>query len=475
MTGLGDTGPVTVVGGGPAGAMLALYVARQGHDVTVYESRPDLRRVDISAGRSINLALATRGIVCLQQLGLLERVHAITVPMAGRMVHSDGRDERSAERDERSAKRAERVDFQAYSNQPDEVIYSVSRPALNGILLDAAEATGRVKLHFGHRCTAVDLEQRVATFDLEGGGTTEVAFGTLFGCDGSASEVRDAVVAAAGGTVVTEPLGHGYKELTLAAGPGGSFRLEPNALHIWPRGEHMLIALPNPDGNFTVTLFLPAEGGPDSFRHLTDRPSVSAFFHHQFPEVLALVPDLVDQFLAHPTGKLATIRTTGWSAGDAAVLVGDAAHAIVPFHGQGMNLAFESCRILDRLLRDQAYADDPAAAFRAFEASRKPNADAIADEALDNYVEMRAGVVDPRYLLQRELALELERRHPDRVADRYGMVMFTTMPYAAAKERSERQQEVLDALTVGISRLDQVDFTRAAELVDALGPLPAWE
>ncbi len=370
------------------------------------------------------------------------------------------------------------MDFQAYSNQPDEVIYSVSRPALNGILLDAAEATGRVRLHFGHRCTAVDLARRVATFTVtpDGGGAghaVEVPFGTLFGCDGSASEVRDAVVAAAGGTVVTEPLGHGYKELTLAAGPGGSFRLEPNALHIWPRGEHMLIALPNPDGNFTVTLFLPAGGGPDSFQHLTDRPSVRAFFDQQFPEVMALVPDLVDQFLAHPTGRLATIRTTGWSAGDAAVLVGDAAHAIVPFHGQGMNLAFESCRILDRLLREQP--DDVAATFRAFEANRKPNADAIAEEALANYVEMRAGVVDPRYLLQRELALELERRHPDRMADRYGMVMFTTMPYAAAKERSERQQQVLDALTVGISRLDQVDFTRAAELVDALGPLPAWE
>ncbi len=459
---LGDAGPVTVVGGGPAGAMLALYLARQGHDVTVFESRPDLRRVDISAGRSINLALATRGIVCLQQLGLLERVHAITVPMAGRMVHSDGTDGAG-------------VDFQAYSNQPDEVIYSVSRPALNGILLDAAEATGRVTIHFGHRCTAVDLERRVATYRLERGDTVEVAFGTLFGCDGSTSEVRDAVVAAAGGTVIIDPLGHGYKELMLAAGPGGSFRLDPNALHIWPRGEHMLIALPNPDGNFTVTLFLPVEGGPDSFEHLVDEAAVAGFFDRQFPEVVELIPDLVDQFLAHPTGKLATIRSTGWSAGDAAVLVGDAAHAIVPFHGQGMNLAFESCRILDRLLRDQGYAGDLAATFRAFEASRKPNADAIADEALANYVEMRAGVVDPRYLLQRELALELERRHPDRMADRYGMVMFTTMPYAAAKERSERQQEVLDTLTVGISRLDQVDFARAAELVETLGPLPAWE
>ncbi len=474
MTALGQRGVLTVVGAGPAGAMLATYLARQGHQVALYESRPDLRRVDIAAGRSINLALAARGIVGLDQLGLLEQVHAITVPMAGRMVHAD---------------RTET--FQRYGSKPDEVIYSVSRRDLNAILLDAAEATGRVAINFEHRCQAIDFDRRRITFANARSGPgspspnqdIEVGFGTVFGCDGAASEVREHVLKANGGLAVTEPLGHGYKELTLPAGPGGRFALDPHALHIWPRGQFMLIALANPDGNFTVTLFLPNEARldrgnrPSSFEDLADEASIEAFFLREFPDFAALVPDLAQQFLDNPTGRLSTIRTQGWSVSDAAVLVGDAAHAIVPFHGQGMNLAMESCRILDRLLCHQP--DDVESVFTTFEAVRKPNADAIADMALENYLEMRAGVVDPDYLLHRELALELERRHPDRVADRYGMVMFTTMPYATVRARAERQQRLLHQLTsqlaAGTKSIDQVDFARAAELVESLGALPAWE
>ncbi len=457
MTALGDQGPVAVVGAGPAGALLALYLARAGHPVTLYESRPDLRRTDISAGRSINLALATRGLVELEQLDLAERVHGITVPMAGRMIH-DG----------------DRRDFQPYGTRPEEVIHSVSRRDLNAILLDAAEATGLVDIRFDHRARAVDFDRRVATFAAgPDHRPVEAAFGTLFACDGAASAVRPHLLRASGGEAETEPLDHGYKELTLPAGPGGTHRLDPNALHIWPRGQFMLIALANPAGDFTVTLFLPLTGGADSFAALTTDDAVHAFFARQFPEALELIPDLVAQFRVHPTGHLATIRTRGWSVGDAGVLVGDAAHAIVPFHGQGMNLAMESCRILDRLLGQGP--GDVAGAFRAFEASRKPNAEAIADMALENYHEMRAAVVDPRYLLQRELALELERRHPDRWADRYGMVMFTTIPYAEVEARTARQQAILDELTAGVTHLDQVDRARADELAVSLGPLPEWE
>ncbi|MDH3682365.1 MAG: FAD-dependent monooxygenase [Acidimicrobiia bacterium] len=457
MSELGANGPIVVVGGGQAGSLLALYLAHQGHEVEVYESRPDLRRVDIDAGRSINLALATRGFVALGDVGLAETVDAITVPMAGRMVHADGE-----------------VTFQPYGLDSDDVIHSVSRSDLNAILLDAAEATGRVTTHFEHWCHRIDFDRMVLTFSPFGAidDVTEVPFGTVFGCDGANSEIREDVLRANGGHRTIEPLDHGYKELTLPPSAGGGFRIDPHGLHIWPRGEFMLIALANPEGDFTVTLFMP-NTGPDSFETLVDADAIEAFFTKWFPDFAPLVPDLAQQFLTNPTGSLATVRTTGWSVDDRALLVGDAAHAIVPFHGQGMNLAMESCRLLDRELRRSP--DDIAAAFASFEANRKPDADAIADMALENYVEMRAGVIDPAYLLARELALELERRHPDRVAARYGMVMFTTMPYGAVKERAERQKEVYTALTTDITALDDVDFELAARLVDQLGPLPEWQ
>ena len=458
MTSLGDSGPIVVVGAGPAGSLMSIYLSHQGHDVTLYESRPDMRRVDISAGRSINLALATRGIVALAEVGVIDQVDAITIPMAGRMVHThDG------------------ADLQPYGSRRHEVIHSVSRGDLNAILLDAAEATGRVTIEFEHRCTGVDFETSRALFTDEGGGDQMVEFGVLFGADGAGSAVRPDVIAANDGHVSEEPLDHGYKELTLPAGPGGEFQLDPNALHIWPRGEFMLIALANPEGNFTVTLFMPTGGSakaaaPHTFEALDTPESVGAFFSDQFPDFVALTPDIAEQFLANPTGHLGTIRTTGWSLGSEAVLLGDAAHAIVPFHGQGMNAAMESCRILDRHLRQQGH--DLEAAFASFEAERRPDTDAIADMAIDNYVEMRAGVTDDDYLLRRELALELERRWPDRLSPRYGMVMFTIMPYAEAKERAQRQAALLADLTRDCESIHDVDFDRAAALVAELPPLP---
>ena len=469
MTRLGERGPVVIAGAGLAGSMLAVYLARQGHDVQLYESRADLRRVEVDSGRSINLALATRGLVPLRELGLADAVDAITVPMAGRMIHTPRPGDDGTE-----------VTFQPYGNRPDEVIHSVSRQDLTALLLDAAEATGRVEVHFEQWCHRVDTEKRVLHFSPYGepDRITEVPFGTVFGCDGSGSEIREDVSRAVGGSVSTEPLGHGYKELTLPPKPGGGFQLDPGGLHIWPRGELMLIALANPEGDFTVTLFMPVEGAGsgDSFERLTTASDVEAFFGRHFPDVPPLIDDLAEQFLTNPTGSLATVRVDGWSLDDRAVLVGDAAHAIVPFHGQGMNLAMESCRLLDGHLRRSP--DDIARAFAAFEADRKPDADAIADMAIDNYVEMRADVVDPIYVLRRELALELERRFPDRFVPRYGMVMFTTMPYAAVQDRARRQQEVLAALTDGldpaVDGVDAVDFERAGPLIDQLGPLPAW-
>jgi kynurenine 3-monooxygenase len=446
-------GPVTVVGAGPAGSLLSIYLAEQGRDVVVYESRPDMRRVDISAGRSINLALAARGIAALQDVGVMEQVDEIAIPMRGRMVHADGDQT-----------------LQPYSSRPDEVIHSVSRRDLNAILLDRAEATGRVRIEFGQRCRSVDFERCMLT--LTDGSDDDVAheeeFGVVFGADGAGSVLREATLGANGGACVEEPLAHGYKELTLPAVADDRFQLEPHALHIWPRGEFMLIALANPDGDFTVTLFMRHEGEVDSFAALRTEGAVIELFDREFPDFAPLVPDLAEQYFDNPTGRLSTIRTRGWSHGSRCLLVGDAAHAIVPFHGQGMNAAMESCRILDGHLRE---CPDLSDAFVAFETGRRPDTDAIADMALDNYVEMRAGVVDPDYLIKRELALELERRWPDNFIPRYGMVMFTTMPYASALRRSEAQGEILAELVVGAGTIADVDFDRARTLVSGLGPV----
>ena len=443
-----------MAGAGPAGAMTAIYLARQGCDVTVYEARPDLRRVDVPAGRSINLALATRGIVPLVDIGVIERVDAITIPMRGRMIHAGDSTEPV---------------LQPYGTRPHEVIHSVSRQDLNAILLDAAEATGRVRIEFESPVGSIDLDAGTLTVDGPGTTARTVPFGTVFGADGAGSVLRKAIVAASGGEVDVSWLDHGYKELQIPPAEDGGFRLDPHALHIWPRREFMLIALANPGGDFTVTLFAPNEGHP-SFASLKDPEAVSLFFKQEFPDLVPMIPDLVEQFFENPAGRLATMRCRGWSVDGRAVLVGDAAHAIVPFHGQGMNLAMESARALDRHLRHRP--DDIAAAFAAFEAERRPNADAIADMALDNYVEMRAGVVDPGYVIRRQLALELQRRHPERLSPRYNMVMFSTMPYTEAASRAARQAEILVELTAGRASLADVDMDRAAELVAELHRLP---
>lgn len=432
--------PIIVAGAGPAGALLATYLGRQGHDVTVFESRPDLRRTDIDAGRSINLALATRGIVPLVDIGVIDRVDAITIPMRGRMIHVA---------DDPTP------DLQPYGSQAHEVIHSVSRSDLNAILLDAAEATGQVTIEFGKRIESVDFERSQISFH-DG---SAAPFGVVFGADGAGSPIRQAIADAGACEYRTDWLGHNYKELTLPAHPDGSHQLDPNALHIWPRGELMLIALANPEGDFTVTLFAPIE----TFDSLIEASDVDDFFGREFPDFVSLVPDLAEQFAANPTGRLGTLRADGWSFEDRAVVLGDAAHAIVPFHGQGMNAALESTRALARHV--QSMPDDIAGAFHHFEDERKPSTDAIADMALGNYIEMRSGVVDPDYLAKRALALDLEDRHPDHLSPRYNMVMFSTMPYEEAQRRAVTQAEIMTAALADAS----IDVDA---LISALPPLP---
>ena len=434
-----ETPEITLVGAGLAGSLLAIFLARRGYRVTLLERRLDPRKTSTAnaAGRSINLALANRGIAALDEVGVMESVRPALIPMAGRMLH-----------DEKGNLR-----LVAYGNKPHEVIYSVSRAGLNALLLGAAEATGRVAVRFGETVRGVDFANR----EVQG-----TPYGVLIGTDGSASAVRAAILEQTGGRIDEEPLGHGYKELSVPAAPGGRFRMEQNALHIWPRGEYMLIALPNADGSFTATLFLP-NVGEESFEALTAPEAVLELFQRRFADAIPLMPGLLEDFFANPTGHLETIRCEPWSFEDHALVLGDAAHAIVPFHGQGMNAAFEDCSAFDQCLGNP---DRPwNEIFTQFEKRRRPNTDAIADMALENYVEMRSTVREPKFQLKKDLSFRLEERHPDRFIPRYSMVMFHTIPYAEAKRRGAIQEEILEELMKGAASIDEVDLARADRLI----------
>ena len=436
---------ITLIGAGLAGSLLATFLARRGYEVVIYEKRPDLRRVEISAGRSINLALANRGIHALEEVDLMDRIGPTLIPMGGRMLHlEDGS-----------------LQLLPYGSRPEEVIYSVSRGGLNGILMDAAEATGRVRIHFESSCEEVDLDSREIVIGA-GGGRTRLPYEVLIGTDGSASAVRSAIIAKTDGELRVEPLGHSYKELSIPPADGGGFRMEKNALHIWPRGEFMLIALPNLDGSFTVTLFLPNEG-EESFAALTDFSSVQALFRRRFADSIPLLPDLREEFFGNPTGHLETIRAWPWHYENALVL-GDAAHAIVPFHGQGMNCAFEDCSELNAAIDRQG--GDWERIFADVAERRKPNTEAIADMAIENYVEMRSSVRDPKFQLKKQVAFRLEEMFPQRFIPRYSMVMFHLIPYAEAQRRGRVQGEILTELTAQATSVEEVDFEQARRLIE---------
>ena len=448
-----ETPEITLVGAGLAGSLLAIFLARRGYRVTLLERRLDPRKLSTAtaAGRSINLALANRGIAALEEVGVMESVRPALIPMAGRMLHDE----------------EGRLRLIPYGNKPHEVIYSVSRSGLNTLLLNAAESTGRVSIRFGETVCGVDFADRQVRF-LAGEDPEQqtqaqaMPYDVLIGTDGSASAVRAAILERTGGRLDEEPLGHGYKELSIPAAAGGRFRMERGALHIWPRGEYMMIALPNIDGSFTVTLFLPNHGD-ESFQALTTTEAVYALFERRFADAIPLMPRLGEDFFGNPTGHLETIRCEPWSFEDHALVLGDAAHAIVPFHGQGMNAAFEDCGAFDQCLGNPDRPWDEI--FTQFENRRRPNTDAIADMALENYVEMRSTVREPKFQLKKDLSFRLEERHPGRFIPRYSMVMFHTIPYAEAKRRGAIQEEILDELTSGAASLDEVDLARAGRLI----------
>jgi len=415
-----------IVGAGLVGSLHAVYLAQRGVEVEMYERRPDMRKVDISAGRSINLAISHRGLKALDRVGLKEKVLEMVIPMPGRMVHDMNGNTR----------------FLPYGKEGQH-INSVSRGGLNALLMTEAEKAG-VRIHFNQRCTHVELEHATLTLHDElTGNQQQVSAACIYGTDGAFSEVRGAMMRTDRFNYCQTYLEHGYKELSIPPAKGGGFRLEKNALHIWPRGGYMLIALPNLDGSFTVTLFLAYEG-EYSFEQLTTEQKVTDFFEQVFPDAIPHMPTLVEDFFKNPTSSLCTIRCFPWRYKDRVLIFGDAAHAIVPFYGQGMVSGFEDCYVFDRLA--ETYGNDRSELFGRFQELRKPDADAIADLALRNFIEMRDLVADPRFLLRKKIENKLSALYPERWTPLYEMVTFSDLRYSEALARGKEQDRIMEQI-----------------------------
>lgn len=441
-----NTEKITLVGAGLNGPLLGLELVKRGFKVDIYERRPDMRKVVMSAGRSINLALSTRGIHALRQANLWDEMQKIIIPMKGRMMHSV----------------TSELTFQRYGKDDSEVIDSISRADLSIALMNAAEANG-VSIHFQERCVGMNLKTGILRLhDEENGKERSVETTVVIGCDGSASAIRGEMLKRNRFNFSQQYLDYGYKELTIPADHAGKHVLEVNALHIWPRGNYMLIALPNVDGTFACILFLPFEGA-DSFELLTTGDAVRDFFRARFPDAANLMPDLAENFFANPTGSMVTIKCSPWQADGRALLLGDSAHAIVPFFGQGINCGFEDCSILLELL--DRYGSDWAKVFIEFERARKENTDAIADLAVENFGEMRDRVGDPRFLFRKKVELALEAKYPKVFVPKYAMVTFHRVPYSTALRRGQVQDRMLNELCDGVERIDDLDWNKADRLV----------
>ncbi len=437
---------ITLIGAGLNGPLLALGLVKRGFAVEIYERRPDMRCTRVSAGRSINLALSTRGIHALTEAGLWDAMQKIVIPMRGRMMHSA----------------TSQLTFQPYGQNDSEFINSISRAELNLALMNAAEQQG-VKIYFQQRCAGIDLSTGVLHLrDENSREDRTVNSEVVIGCDGSASAIRAEMMKLGGFKMSQQQLDYGYKELTIPAGANQKHLLETNALHIWPRGNHMLIALPNVDGTFACILFLPFEGA-ESFAHLTSSTAVLEFFRSRFPDAAQLMPDLTENFFANPTGSMVTVKCSPWHVAGRALLLGDAAHAIVPFFGQGINCGFEDCTVLLELL-DRNGANWERV-FSDFELARKINTDAIADLAVENFIEMRDRVADPRFLFRKKIELALEAKYPQLFVPKYAMVTFHRIPYSTALTRGQLQESILSELCDSIDKAEDIDWSKADQLI----------
>ena len=413
-----------LVGSGLAGGLLAAYLGRRGYDVDLYERRTDPREGNIVGGRSINLAISTRGIHALEQIGIADEALRHAIPMRGRMIHD----------------KSGALHFAAYDVDPRKCINSIGRASLNAAVIEAAQRYPNVRVHFNHKCTDVDLAEAVCHLETETGKVT-VRGDAVIGVDGAFSAVRASMQRNIDNFQYDENyLAHGYKELTIPPAPDGSWRMEKNALHIWPRKSFMMIALPNPDGSFTCTLFWEFEGARSFATTKTD-DDVRRFFGEEFPDAVPVMPTLLEDFKNNPTGSLVTIRCAPWYYRDRVCLLGDAAHAVVPFYGQGMNAAFEDCVVLDECLGK--FPDNRERAFAKYFESRKENADALADLAIGNFIEMRDKTASRTFRAKKKLDHLLEAALPGMYLPLYTMVTFTRIPYAQAARRARLQDRIL--------------------------------
>jgi kynurenine 3-monooxygenase len=421
----------TLIGSGLAGGLLAAYLGRRGYNVDLYERRADPREGNIVGGRSINLAVSTRGIHALEQIGIADEALRHAIPMRGRMIHD----------------KSGGLHFAQYDVDPNKHINSIGRAALNTTVIEAAQRYPNVRVHFNHRCTDVDLDEATAhLLNTETNTTSAVRTDAVIGVDGAFSAVRQSMQKKLDRFEYDESyLAHGYKELTIPPATDGSWRMEKNALHIWPRKSFMMIALPNPDGSFTCTLFWEFEG-PRSFATTKTDDEVCDFFREEFPDAVPLMPTLLNDFRENPTGSLVTIRCAPWYHKDKVAIVGDAAHAVVPFYGQGMNAAFEDCVVLDQCLAE--FPNNRERAFTEYFSRRKENADALADLALENFIEMRDKTASKTFRTKKKLDHFLEAALPGIYLPLYTMVTFTRIPYAEAARRGRRQDRIVYASLV---------------------------
>ncbi len=413
---------ITLLGAGLVGSLLALLLKQKGHEVTLYERRPDMRKEKLSAGRSINLALSHRGWKALKMAGIDKEIEKIALPMYARCIHDDDGS----------------VNIQKYGKS-NEAIYSVSRGDLNMALMNAAEEAG-VKLIFDYKSKRIDVDKNIITFEHEGENLKEEA-DLIIGSDGAFSSLRTAYTMMDRTDYQQMYLKHGYKELHIDD-DNGKWKIANDCLHIWPRKNFMLIALPNMDGSFTVTLFLPFEGEP-SFQSLSTDEKIATFFQKEFPDAVPILHDLIPTFHKNPTSSLITVKTEPWGFQDKSFIIGDAAHAIVPFYGQGMNAGFEDCSVLMELMEEH---DDWGNLIQAYDKSRKPNGDAIADLAIRNFIEMRDWVSEPEFLERKKIEKDLGRMYPDSFNSVYEMVSFTSTDYAYALKCTKLQDELLKSI-----------------------------